>query len=121
VGEDGYHSKWLFPMFFSRALIIRVGEYRKHVCITQPRSGPGAVVPSKGLSCAERRSLMSKYVDAISAVSRELAQEIHLPPAERLHTLAASRKKEWLKAELRLHEQSHGCGVRPVRPNEITA
>jgi hypothetical protein len=64
---------------------------------------------------------MSKYVEAISAVSREFAEEINLPPSERLHTLAAIRQKERLKAELCLHEQSHECGVRPVGPNEMRA
>jgi hypothetical protein len=68
--------------------------------------------------CTERRSLLSKYLEAISAVNRELAEEINLPPSKRLHTLAAARRKERVKGELRFHGRSHGCGVPPVGLNK---
>jgi hypothetical protein len=62
--------------------------------------------------CAERRLLLLRYTEAISAVNQALAKELCLPASERLGMRAALRQKEWIKVELYFHEQSHGCGVR---------
>jgi len=62
------------------------------------------------LPCAERRRLLLRCVESLTAVSRELAQEALLSPKKRARTIAALQEKERANIELRFHERSHGCG-----------
>ena len=63
------------------------------------------------MSCYKNQRLLSLYCDAISAVNRELAAEIHLPVLRRIHTNAAWRRKQFVRAMLDQHRREHGCGA----------